>query len=92
MLITINKIFTSPTVAFPIGLKTHDPVAMYMNDACTLAASIAGIPALSIPCGFHDGLPIGMQIITTYLQESTALKLGYTYQKMTDWHIQRPQL
>lgn len=83
---------TSPTVAFPIGLKTHDPVAMYMNDACTLAASIAGIPALSIPCGFHDGLPIGMQIITTYLQESTALKLGYTYQKMTDWHIQRPQL
>jgi aspartyl-tRNA(Asn)/glutamyl-tRNA(Gln) amidotransferase subunit A len=83
---------TSPTVAFPIGTKTHDPVSMYMNDACTLAASIAGIPALSIPCGFHEGLPIGMQIITTYLQESTALKLGYAYQKMTDWHKQRPTI
>jgi aspartyl-tRNA(Asn)/glutamyl-tRNA(Gln) amidotransferase subunit A len=86
---------TSPTVAFKLGEKTTDPVAMYQSDVCTLPASIAGIPALSIPCGFSSGgpsLPIGMQLIGPALSEETLLRIAYTYQQETDWHIRRPQL
>ena len=83
---------TSPTVAFRIGEKTADPVAMYRSDICTLPVNIAGIPAISIPCGFTQGLPIGMQIMGPALGEETILRLAYTYQQATDWHTHRAPL
>ena len=86
---------TSPTVAFRLGEKMADPVAMYQSDVCTLPANIAGIPALSLPCGFSSGerpLPIGMQLMGPALSEETLLRIAYTYQQATDWHRQRPAL
>lgn len=81
---------TSPTPAFRIGERINDPVAMYNSDLCTLPANIAGIPALSVPCGFSDGLPIGMQIMGRHSNESILFQIGYTYQQITDWHKKRP--
>lgn len=83
---------TSPTVAFELGSKTADPVTMYRSDFCTIPVNIAGIPAISIPCGFSNGLPIGMQVIGRALTEETLFRIGYTYQQQTDWHRQRPVL
>ena len=83
---------TSPTVAFPIGEKVSDPVAMYQNDICTLPANIAGIPAISIPCGFVDGLPVGMQVMGPAMGEETILQIAYTYQQYTSWHTCRPAI
>ena len=83
---------TSPVVAFPIGDKTGDPVQMYLIDVCTIPANIAGLPALSIPCGFSDGLPVGMQVIGPHLSEQTLLRVGHAYQQATDWHLRRPPL
>ena len=87
---------TSPTVAFKLGEKTADPVAMYKSDICTLPVNIAGIPAISVPCGFSGGdgpsgagLPIGMQVMSKHLSEETLLRIGYTYQQATDWHTRR---
>lgn len=77
---------TSPVVAFPLGEKTADPVEMYLIDVCTLPVNIAGLPGLSIPCGFSQNLPVGMQLIGTHLSEQTLLRLGYAYQQATDWH------
>ena len=86
---------TSPTVAFRLGERTSDPVAMYKSDICTLPANIAGIPALAIPCGFSSGerpLPIGMQLMGPALSEETLLRIAYTYQQITGWHHQHPAL
>jgi len=83
---------TSPTVPFKIGEKADDPVQMYLSDVCTLPINIAGIPAISIPAGFADGLPIGMQIIGKPFAEETILKTAYAYQQMTDWHKKKPEL
>jgi aspartyl-tRNA(Asn)/glutamyl-tRNA(Gln) amidotransferase subunit A len=83
---------TSPTVPFKIGEKVDDPVQMYLADVCTLPINIAGLPAISIPAGFADGLPIGMQIIGKPFAEETILKIGHAYQQATEWHKRRPEL
>ena len=83
---------TSPSVAFKLGAKVEDPVQMYQNDVCTIPVNIAGIPAMSLPAGFVDGLPVGMQIIGKPLAEETILRVAYTYEKATAWHKMRPEL
>jgi len=80
---------TSPTVPFKIGEKTDNPLAMYLSDVCTLPINIAGVPAISIPAGFADGLPIGMQIISKHFNEETILKVAYAYEQATEWHKRR---
>jgi aspartyl-tRNA(Asn)/glutamyl-tRNA(Gln) amidotransferase subunit A len=71
---------TSPTVAFPIGAKVDDPYAMYLNDVYTLPASVAGVPAVSVPCGFSDGLPVGLQIIGNFFDEGRVLQVASAYE------------
>lgn len=84
---------TSATTAFKIGEKSNDPLAMYLTDAFVSPASIAGVPGLSVPCGFdRDGLPIGMQIIGPRMAESRVLQFGHQYQRATDWHTRTPNL
>jgi aspartyl-tRNA(Asn)/glutamyl-tRNA(Gln) amidotransferase subunit A len=80
---------TSPTVPFKIGEKTDDPLAMYLSDVCTLPINIAGVPAVSIPAGFVDGLPVGMQIIGRHFSEETLLRVAYAYEQATEWHKKR---
>ncbi len=83
---------TSPTVPFQIGEKTDDPLQMYLSDVCTLPINIAGIPGLSIPAGFSEGLPVGMQIIGKPFAEETIMKIGHAFQQATDWHKRKPEL
>jgi aspartyl-tRNA(Asn)/glutamyl-tRNA(Gln) amidotransferase subunit A len=83
---------TSPVVAFPLGEKTADPVQMYLTDVCTLPVNIAGLPGLSVPCGFSDGLPVGMQLIGPHLSDETLLRIGHAYEQATQWHEARPRL
>ena len=83
---------TSPVVAFPVGDKTGEPLQMYLIDVCTLPVNIAGLPALSVPCGFSEGLPVGMQLIGPHLSEPTLLQIGHAYEQATEWHRQRPEL
>ncbi len=83
---------TSPTTPFKIGEKVDDPLQMYLSDVCTLPINIAGLPAISIPAGFADGLPIGMQIISKPFSEETLLKIAHAYQQATDWHKKRPKI
>ena len=82
----------SPTVAFKLGAKVDDPVQMYLSDVCTIPVNIAGIPAMSVPAGFVDGLPVGMQIMGKHLGEETILRAAYAYEQATDWHNMRPLL
>jgi aspartyl-tRNA(Asn)/glutamyl-tRNA(Gln) amidotransferase subunit A len=82
---------TSPTTAFKLGAKTADPVQMYLNDIYTVPAPLAGIPGLSIPCGFGDGnLPVGLQIMGNYFAEARLLNIAHQYQRVTDWHKRMP--
>jgi len=83
---------TSPTVAFPIGERADDPLAMKLADTCTIPVNLAGIPAISIPCGFVDGLPVGLQIMGRAFEEGNVLQVAYAYEQATDWHRQRPSL
>ena len=83
---------TSPTVPFRIGEKVDDPLQMYLSDVCTLPINIAGIPALSVPAGFADGLPVGMQIIGKPFSEETLLRIGFAYEQATGWSQRRPSL
>jgi len=83
---------TSPTVPFKIGEKIDDPLQMYLSDVCTLPINIAGLPAISIPAGFANGLPIGLQIIGKPFSEETILKIAYAYQQATEWHKRRPNV
>jgi len=83
---------TSPTVPFKIGEKIDDPLQMYLSDVCTLPINIAGLPAISIPAGFTDGLPIGMQIIGKPFGEETILKVAYAYEQATEWHKRRAKI
>jgi aspartyl-tRNA(Asn)/glutamyl-tRNA(Gln) amidotransferase subunit A len=83
---------TSPTVPFKIGEKANDPVQMYLSDVCTLPINIAGVPGLSIPAGFVNGLPVGLQLIGKPFSEETLFRIAYTYQKATDWHLKKPTL
>lgn len=81
----------APTTAFRIGEKITNPLDMYLSDVHVVAVNLAGIPALSVPCGFSsEGLPVGMQIMGPHLSEETLLKIGYLYQSQTDWHTKRP--
>ena len=82
----------SPTVAFRLGEKTGDPVQMYRSDVCTLPPNIAGLPCMSVPCGFDEGLPVGLQIIGPPLSEEVILKVGHAYQQATDWSAAVPHL
>ncbi|PDW04748.1 Asp-tRNA(Asn)/Glu-tRNA(Gln) amidotransferase subunit GatA [Candidatus Viridilinea mediisalina] len=81
---------TSPTVAFKIGQKLDDPLAMYLSDICTLPINLAGVPGLVVPCGFSAGLPVGLQLIGPAFAEEHLLRVGDAYQRVTDWHKQRP--
>ncbi|MDI3533755.1 MAG: aspartyl-tRNA(Asn)/glutamyl-tRNA(Gln) amidotransferase subunit [Thermosediminibacterales bacterium] len=83
---------TSPTTAFEIGAKTDDPLAMYLSDVFTIPVNLAGIPGISIPCGFSNGLPIGLQIIGKPFDEATIIKAAYTFEQATDYHKQKPNL
>ena len=83
---------TSPTVPFTMGEKLDDPMQMYLSDVCTLPINIAGLPAISIPAGFTDGLPIGMQIIAKPFAEETILRIAHAYQQVTDWHQKRARI
>ncbi len=83
---------TSPTVPFTMGEKLDDPVQMYLSDVCTLPINIAGLPAISIPAGFADGLPIGMQIIAKPFAEETILRIAHAFQQATDWHEKRARI
>ncbi|WP_455197708.1 Asp-tRNA(Asn)/Glu-tRNA(Gln) amidotransferase subunit GatA [Kaarinaea lacus] len=81
---------TSPTVAFKIGERMDDPVAMYLSDAYTIATNLAGLPGMSIPAGFANDLPVGLQIIGGYFQEGKLLNVAHQYQQQTDWHLKTP--
>ena len=83
---------TSPVVAFPLGEKTADPVQMYLIDVCTLPVNIAGLPGISLPCGFSEELPVGMQLIGPHLSENTLLRIAYAYEQAHQWHRMRPEL
>ncbi|QUX96103.1 Asp-tRNA(Asn)/Glu-tRNA(Gln) amidotransferase GatCAB subunit A [Marinomonas sp. CT5] len=82
----------APTTAFGIGSKTHDPVAMYLEDIYTLSVNLAGIPAMSVPAGFVDGMPVGLQIMGNYFAEAKLLNVAHQYQQHTDWHLQTPTM
>jgi aspartyl-tRNA(Asn)/glutamyl-tRNA(Gln) amidotransferase subunit A len=81
---------TSPTTAFRIGEKTDDPVTMYLSDIYTIAVNLAGLPGMSIPCGFADGLPVGLQIVGRHFDEARMLNVAHQYQQATDWHTPLP--
>lgn len=81
---------TSPTPAFKLGEKTDDPVSMYLSDIYTIAVNLAGLPGMSIPVGFVNELPVGMQIIGNYFAEAKLLNVAHKYQQLTDWHTRIP--
>ncbi len=83
---------TSPTVAFGVGELVDDPLAMKLADVCTIPVNLAGVPAISIPCGFSNGLPIGLQIIGRGLDEQTIIRVAYTYEQNTGHHSRKPSL
>jgi len=83
---------TSPTTAFKLGEKSADPVQMYLSDIYTIAVNLAGLPGMSIPCGFDGGgLPVGLQIIGNYFDEARMLNVAHQYQLVTDWHQHAPK-
>ena len=84
---------TSPTEAFPIGERTADPLAMYLSDIYTISANLAGLPGVSVPCGFTKaGLPVGLQLLAGPFEEEKLLRVARMYERATDWHTRRPQL
>jgi aspartyl-tRNA(Asn)/glutamyl-tRNA(Gln) amidotransferase subunit A len=82
---------TATDVAFKLGEKSDDPVAMYLNDIYTIAANLAGIPAMSLSCGFVDGLPVGLQLMGNFFDEARMLGVAHQYQQATDWHTRQPK-
>jgi aspartyl-tRNA(Asn)/glutamyl-tRNA(Gln) amidotransferase subunit A len=84
---------TAPTTAFKVGEKTADPLTMYLSDLMTIPVNLAGLPGMSIPCGFDDnGMPIGLQLIGNVLREDQIFQVGYAYEQSTEWHKQKPPL
>jgi aspartyl-tRNA(Asn)/glutamyl-tRNA(Gln) amidotransferase subunit A len=81
---------TTPSPAFALGQKTSDPIEMYLNDIYTIGANLAGLPAMSIPCGFVRNLPVGLQLVAPPLQEARLLKVAHHFQRATDWHARVP--
>ena len=82
----------TPEVAFKQGAKTDDPVSMYLQDIYTLALNLAGLPGMSIPAGFSQGLPVGMQLIGNYFDEPRLLNVAHQFQQATDWHLKTPEM
>jgi aspartyl-tRNA(Asn)/glutamyl-tRNA(Gln) amidotransferase subunit A len=81
----------APTVAWPLGAQSDDPVANYLADIFTLPASLAGLPGMSIPAGFGAaGMPVGLQLIGNYFAEGTLLHAAHAFQRATDWHLRAP--
>jgi len=76
---------TSPTVAFPLGAKTADPIAMYLNDLLTIPSCMAGLPGLNVPCGLSEGLPVGLQLIGPQFSENTLFQTGYALEQAIDF-------
>jgi aspartyl-tRNA(Asn)/glutamyl-tRNA(Gln) amidotransferase subunit A len=82
---------TTPTPAFAIGAKTADPITMYLNDIYTIGANLAGLPAVSVPCGFVQDLPVGLQIVGPHFSEARVLNAAHAFQRVTDWHSRVPR-
>ena len=88
-----HDVLVGPTMPFPpfkIGEKIEDPLALYMSDVDTVAANLAGLPAISVPCGFTDGLPVGMQIMAPPLREELTLQAAYTFEQNTSYRNRKP--
>lgn len=83
---------TCPSPAFRVGEKTNDPLSMYLSDISTIPVNLAGLPAISIPCGTENNLPIGLQIIGRAFDEETIIKAAYTYEQNTNWHKEKPKI
>lgn len=83
---------TSPTVAFKMGQKMDDPLQMYLTDVFTVSLNLVGMCGISMPCGFSDGMPVGLQLMGPALGESAVLRAAYAYEHVTEWHKQRPEL
>lgn len=83
---------TTPTPAFKIGEKTSDPLTMYANDILTIPVNLAGVPGISVPCGFADGLPLGLQIIGKHFDEGTVYRVAHAFEQATDHHKAKPEL
>ncbi|RNC98153.1 Asp-tRNA(Asn)/Glu-tRNA(Gln) amidotransferase subunit GatA [Lysinibacillus halotolerans] len=83
---------TAPTPAFKVGQNINDPLTMYANDILTIPINLAGVPAISIPCGFENGLPLGLQIIGKHFDEETIYRTAYAYEQATEFHKQTPQI
>jgi aspartyl-tRNA(Asn)/glutamyl-tRNA(Gln) amidotransferase subunit A len=82
---------TTPSPAFGIGQKTSNPIEMYLNDIYTIGANLAGLPAISVPCGFVRNLPVGLQLVAPPLHEARLLKVAHHFQRATDWHLRVPR-
>ncbi|MBU1000489.1 Asp-tRNA(Asn)/Glu-tRNA(Gln) amidotransferase subunit GatA [Patescibacteria group bacterium] len=82
----------SPTTAWNLGEKIDDPLKMYLSDIYTISANLAGIPGLSVPCGFSENLPVGLQILGKQWDEETILRVGYAYEQSTNWHREKPKI
>ena len=83
---------TTPHPAWTLGEKVNDPVAMYLEDIYTLSVNLAGLPGMSIPAGFCNGLPAGLQLIGPHFSEARLLNFAHRFQQATDWHTRRPEL
>jgi aspartyl-tRNA(Asn)/glutamyl-tRNA(Gln) amidotransferase subunit A len=84
---------TAPTTAFKLGAKTQDPLQMYLSDIYTISINLAGLPAISVPCGFDgDGMPVGLQIIGNHFDEATILRLAHHHEQATEWHKKKPKI
>ncbi|MGH7854098.1 MAG: amidase family protein, partial [Candidatus Binatia bacterium] len=84
---------TAPTTAFKLGEKTHDPLQMYLSDIYTISINLAGVPAISVPCGFdQDAVPVGMQVIGKHFDEATVLRVAHAYEQATQWHKKKPKI
>lgn len=83
---------TTPTVAFGLGEKIDDPVTMYTNDVLTIPVNLAGLPGMSLPCGFSNDLPVGLQLIGNHFEEETIYKAAYSFEQATDFHNKKPEI
>ena len=82
---------TTPSPAFELGTKMDDPIEMYLNDIFTIGANLGGFPAMSIPCGFVNDLPVGLQLVGKHFGEESLFQCGHQFQQLTDWHKQTPE-
>lgn len=83
---------SAPTVAFDIGGLIHDPITMYLNDLLTIPINLAGLPAISVPCGLSEGMPVGLQVIGNYFDEKTIYRVAHAFEQATEFHKEKPSL